>query len=104
MASATIRTRACRTSPPPLRCVARLDRDAADDRHAEVDLDLADTTIRGASGAAQHATTFKIDHVLRRYLTLTGTVGSVTDAYVGVPQRDATTTFGLPPATALAAT
>ena len=56
---------------------------------------LADTTIRGASGAAQHATTLKIDHVLRRYLTLAGTVGSVTNAYVGVPQRDATTTFGL---------
>ena len=56
---------------------------------------LADTTIRGASGAAQHATTLEIDHALRRYLTLAGTVGYVTDAYVGVPLRDATTTFGL---------
>lgn len=56
---------------------------------------LADTTIRGASGAAQHASTLEIDHALRRYLTLSGTVSYLTDAYVGVPLRDATTTFGL---------
>ncbi len=56
---------------------------------------LGETTIRGASGAAQHATTLEIDHALRRYITLTGTVGYVTDAYAGVPLRDATTTFGL---------
>ncbi len=56
---------------------------------------LADTTIRGASGAAQHAATLEIDHALRRYLILAGTVGYLTDAYVGLPLRDATTTFGL---------
>ena len=56
---------------------------------------LAETTIRGASGAAQHATTLEIDHALRRYLTLTGTVSYATDAYAGMPLRDATTTFGL---------
>lgn len=56
---------------------------------------LAETTIRGASGAAQHATTFEIDHALRRYLTLTGTVSYATDAYAGMPLRDTTTTFGL---------
>jgi hypothetical protein len=56
---------------------------------------LGETTIRGASGAAQHATTLEIDHALRRYITLTGTVGYVTDAYAGIPLRDATTTFGL---------
>ena len=56
---------------------------------------LGETTIAGASGAAQHATTLAIDHALRRYLTLTGTFGYLTDAYVGVPIRDATTSFGL---------
>jgi hypothetical protein len=56
---------------------------------------LSETTIPGASGAAQHATTLTIDHALRRYLTLTGTIGYLTDAYVGVPLRDATTSFGL---------
>jgi hypothetical protein len=56
---------------------------------------LAETTIRGASGAAQHATTLEIDHALRRYLTLAGTVGYATDAYAGLPLRDATTTFSL---------
>jgi hypothetical protein len=56
---------------------------------------LNDTTIRGASGAAQHATTLEIAHALRRYLTLTGAVSTLTDAYVGVPLRDATTTFSL---------
>jgi hypothetical protein len=56
---------------------------------------LAETTIRGASGAAQHATTLEIDHALRRYLTLTGAVGYATDAYAGLPLRDTTTTFTL---------
>ena len=56
---------------------------------------LNETTIPGASGAAQHATTLGIDHALRRYLTLTGTIGYLTDAYVGVPLRDVTTSFGL---------
>ena len=56
---------------------------------------LSETTIPGASGAAQHATTLEIDHALRRYLTLTGTIGYLTDAYAGLPLRDATTTFGL---------
>ena len=55
---------------------------------------LSETTIPGASGAAQHATTLAIDHALRRYLTLTGTIGYLTDAYVGVPLRDVTTSFG----------
>jgi hypothetical protein len=56
---------------------------------------LSETTIPGASGAAQHATTLEVDHALRRYFTLTGTVGYLTDAYAGLPLRDATTTFGL---------
>ena len=56
---------------------------------------LVETTIPGASGAAQHASTLEIDHALLRCLTLIGTVAYVTDAYVGVPWRDATTTFGL---------
>ncbi len=56
---------------------------------------LSETTIPGGSGAAQHATTLGIDHVLRRYLTLTGTIGYLTDDYVGVPLRDVTTSFRL---------
>src|SRR5208282_534198 len=48
---------------------------------------LNETTIPGASGAAQHATTLAIDHALRRYLTLTGTIDYLTDDYVGVPGR-----------------
>jgi hypothetical protein len=56
---------------------------------------LSETTIPGASGAAQHATTLEIDHALRRYLTVTGTIGYLTDAYASVPLRDATTTFDL---------
>ena len=56
---------------------------------------LNDTTIAGASGAAQHASTLEVAHALRRYLTLTGALSYLTDAYVGVPLRDATTTFSL---------
>ena len=36
---------------------------------------LGETTIAGTSGAAQHATTLAVDHALRRYLTLTCTIG-----------------------------
>jgi hypothetical protein len=56
---------------------------------------LAETTIAGASGAVQHATTLEVAHALRRYLTLTPSISYVTDAYAGRPLHDATTTVGL---------
>ena len=56
---------------------------------------IAETTQAGAAADVQHATTVEVDHALRRWLTLSGTVSYATDLYAGVPWRDATTTFGL---------
>ena len=49
---------------------------------------LAETTIRGASGAAEFASTLEIAHALRRYLTLTAALTQANDLYTGVPLRD----------------
>ena len=56
---------------------------------------LAETTIRGASGAAEFASTLEIAHALRRYLTLTAALTQANDLYTGVPLRDSTTTVGI---------
>lgn len=56
---------------------------------------IAETTQAGAAADVQHTTTLEVDHALRRWLALCGTVSYATDLYAGLPWRDATTTFGL---------
>ena len=56
---------------------------------------IADAVIAGASADIQHGYTLDVSHALTRQIALGVSAGYATDAYVGVPQRDSTTTLGL---------
>ena len=55
---------------------------------------LADTITPGASGSVQRAYTIDVAHALTRSFTLGVSAGYTSDDYVGVSQRDSTTTLG----------
>ena len=56
---------------------------------------LAETTIKGASGAAEFSFVLEVDHALRRYLTITASLANAQDLYTGLLLRDSTTTVAL---------
>ena len=49
---------------------------------------LAETTIKGASGAAEFSSVLEVDHALRRYLTITASLAHAQDFYTGLLLRD----------------
>ena len=55
---------------------------------------LADTITPGASGSVQRVYTIDVAHALTRSFTLGVSAGYATDDYVGISQRDSTTTLG----------
>jgi hypothetical protein len=56
---------------------------------------LAETTIKGASGAAEFSSTLEVAHAVRRYLAVTAALTRTEDVYTGVSLRDSTTTVAL---------